>query len=93
MTSLFVLIAVVLFATLATAYAGAVRSASLRRKFEALGQVTGRPLDEVLRHVGKPNSRTPAGHGREVLVWRRINFQVALRVTDGVCDGMEYNAD
>ena len=91
MTTLAVFILVVLFATGAAAYAGAVRSASLRRKFELLGEITGRPVDEVLRHVGKPNSRVAAGHGRELLVWRRINFQVALRFTGGVCDGIDYN--
>ncbi|MEO7392200.1 MAG: hypothetical protein ABIU58_08490 [Ramlibacter sp.] len=90
MTELIILAIVALFATFATAYAGVVRSIALRRKFEQLGQVTGRSLEEVLRHVGKPNRREPAGNGRELLFWRRINFQVVLRFTGGMCDGMDY---
>ena len=92
MSTLVTLIIVVLFATLATAYASALRSSALRRKFEALGMIPGRTVDEIIRHVGKPSGRAPLGPGREVLAWRRINFQVALTFTAGVCDGVEYNA-
>jgi len=91
MSTLLALIAVIVFATLASAWAGAVRSASLRRKFEALGQVTGRTREEILRHVGKPPNRTEKPHaGREIMEWRRINFRVVLAFTDGVCDGIDY---
>jgi hypothetical protein len=91
MGELAVLVVVVLFATGASAYAGTVRSVALRHKFEQLGEITGRSLEEVIRHVGNPSRRMPAGHGRELLVWRRMNFQVVLRFTGGVCDGMDYN--
>ena len=91
MSDLVILVIVVLFATGASAYAGTVRSVALRHKFEQLGEVTGRSVDEVIRQVGNPNRRMPAGHGRELLMWRRMNFQVILRFTDGVCDGMDYN--
>lgn len=92
MKTIAVLIVIALFATFATAYASAIRSRTLRRKFEALGRIPGRPLQEILRHVGKPSSRATLGAGREVLEWRRINFQVALTFTNEVCDGVEYNA-
>jgi hypothetical protein len=93
MTTLITLIAVALFATLATAWASAVRSASLRRKFEALGKITGRTREEILRHVGKPPNYTEKPHaGREIMGWRRINFRIVLAFTDGVCDGVDYEA-
>lgn len=90
MTTILVLIIVVLFASIATAYASTVRSASLRRKFESLGKIPGRTMDEILAQVGKPNSRVKQGADREILFWRRINFQVMLSFTNGICDGVEY---
>jgi hypothetical protein len=91
MSTVVVLIAVVVFATLASAWASAVRSASLRKKFEALGKITGRTQEEILRHVGKPPNRREKLHAdREVMEWRRINFHVVLTFTGGVCDGVDY---
>lgn len=90
MGTLATLLLVLVFATLAYAYASAVRSATLRRKFEALGVITGRTMEEIVRHVGEPHRRDKLGAGRDILEWRRINFQVALSFTDGVCDGVDY---
>lgn len=92
MSTLAILLLAVLFATLATAYAGAVRSASLRRRFEALGKIPGRPMEEIVRQVGEPHRRDKPHAGREILEWRRINFHVVLTFTDGVCDGIDYDA-
>ena len=92
MSTLVLLVVVVIFATLASAWAAAVRSASLRRKFEALGMIPGRTMQEIIRHVGEPNRRHKVAAGREVLEWRRINFRVALAFTAQVCDAVEYNA-
>lgn len=89
MNTLITLLLVVLFATLASAYAAAVRSASLRRKFEALGRIPGREQQEIIRYVGKPSSKLTLHAGREVLEWRRINFQVILTFTNGICDGVD----
>lgn len=86
----FVLIA--LFASLATAYAGAVRSRKLRRQFESLGQIPGRSMEEIIKHVGKPSAREKIHAGREMLQWRRINFQVILAFTNGICDGVDYES-
>ena len=91
MNTLWILLLVVLFASLATAYASAVRSSALRRRFEALGKIPGRPMEEILRHVGEPHRRTKPHSGREILEWRRINFHVVLTFTDGVCDGVDYD--
>ena len=90
MQTFIVFVVVALFATLAAAYAGAVRSSALRRKFEALGKIPGRPQEEILRHVGEPHKRVKLGANREALEWRRINFHVALTFTDGVCDGIAW---
>jgi hypothetical protein len=90
MGTLATLLLVAVFATLAAAYACAVRSATLRRKFESLGVIVGRPMQEIVRHVGEPSRRTTLGTGRELLEWRRINFMVALSFTGGVCDSVDY---
>lgn len=92
MTTVVLLIVVVLFATIATAWAGAVRSASLRRKFESLGVITGRTMEEILRHVGQPHRRVKLGPGRELLFWRRINFRVALTFDAQRCESVEYDS-
>ena len=92
MKTLALLVIVVIFASIATAWAGAVRSAALRRKFEALGVIPGRTMDEIIRHVGKPHRRQKLDAAREVLFWRRINFRIALKFTSGVCDSVEYDS-
>ena len=92
LNTLLLLVVVVIFASLATAWAGAVRSASLRRKFEALGTIPGRSMQEIVRHVGEPDRRHSLHAGREVLEWRRINFRVTLRFSADACDSVEYDA-
>ncbi len=91
MQTLAVFIVVVIFASLATAWAGTVRSISLRRRFEALGVIPGRTMEEVIKHVGKPDRRHKIAAGRDILEWRRINFRVALAFTADVCDSVDYS--
>lgn len=92
LTTLVLLALAILFATLASAWAGAVRSRALRAKFESLGKIPGRTQAEILRHVGEPHRRHALHAGREVLEWRRINFRVALSFTGGICDGVDYDS-
>lgn len=92
MNTLAIFLVVALLASIATAYAGAVRSRKLRRKFEELGQIPGRSVEEIIKHVGPPNVREKIHAGREMLQWRRINFQVILAFTNGVCDGVDYES-
>jgi len=92
LNTLLLLVVVVIFASLASAWAAAVRSATLRRKFEALGLIPGRTMQEIVRHVGEPHRRRKLTASREVLEWRRINFRVALVFTAEVCDSVEYDA-
>jgi hypothetical protein len=90
--TLLVLVVVVIFASLASAWAGAIRSRTLRRKFEALGVIPGRTMQEIIRFVGEPHRRHKLAPGREMLEWRRINFRVQLAFTAEVCESVEYDA-
>ena len=73
---------------LAVIYAS--RSARLRHRFEKLGSLPGRSLDEIVRLAGKPSHRARLAPNREVLEWRRVGFHIALSFTDGACDGVTY---
>jgi hypothetical protein len=68
----------------------AMRSARLRRRFEKMGRLIGRPLAEIIEVAGKPSHRGRIDEHREMVEWRRINFHIALTFTDGVCDGIAY---
>ena len=92
MKTLLLLAVVVVFASLASAWAGAVRSRTLRRKFESLGVLPGRTMREIIKFVGEPHRRHRVAPGREVLEWRRINFRVQLAFTAEVCESVEYDA-
>jgi hypothetical protein len=85
MTTWIALGLVILFATGAAAYGTAIRSAALRSRFESLGNLPGRSLEEIVRHAGEPNRRTRLGQGREMLEWRRINYYIGLSFTDDIC--------
>ena len=68
----------------------AARSTRLRNRFERLGSLPGRSLDEILQFAGKPSHRARLDTQREVLEWRRVGFHIALTFADGVCDGVTY---
>jgi hypothetical protein len=68
----------------------AVKSARLRNRFEKLGSLQGRSLDEIVRLTSKPSHRSRLARNREVLEWRRVGFHIALSFTDGACDGVTY---
>jgi hypothetical protein len=68
----------------------ALKSARLRNRFEKLGSLQGRGLDEIVRLAGKPSYRSRLAPNREVLEWRRVGFHIALSFTDGACDGVTY---
>jgi hypothetical protein len=82
---------VALTAVLAIVYAA--RSVRLQNRFNRLGTVEGRSLDEIVKLVGAPNHHTRLPSGREILEWRRVGFHRALSFNNGVCDGqMDVNA-
>jgi hypothetical protein len=90
MTTLVMLLAYGLVATLLLALVYASRSARLQNRFKRLGRLEGRALDEIVKFAGKPSYRARLAPNREVLEWRRIGFHIALAFTDDVCDGVEY---
>ena len=66
-----------------------LKSLRLQNRFKRLGALRGRNLDEIIKFAGKPSHRARLDSQREVLEWRRVGFHLALRFTDGVCDGVE----
>ena len=91
-----IFVAIVLYALAASvllAFIYTLKSLRLQNKFKRLGVLQGRSVDEILKFVGKPSHRGRLDAHREVLEWRRVGFHIALRFTDGVCDGIENVAD
>ena len=66
-----------------------LKSLRLQNRFKRLGALRGRSLDEIIKFAGKPSHRARLDSQHEVLEWRRVGFHLALRFTDGVCDGVE----
>ena len=81
---LYVLAASILLAVIYT-----LKSLRLQNKFKRLGALRGRSLDEIIKFAGKPSHRARLDSQHEVLEWRRVGFHLALRFTNGVCDGVE----
>jgi hypothetical protein len=81
---LYLLAASILLAVIYT-----LKSLRLQNRFKRLGVLRGRSVDEILKFAGKPSHRARLDSQREVLEWRRVGFHLALRFTDGVCDGVE----
>ena len=93
MSTILVALLYLLVASLMLAFILSVRSARLRNRFEKMGRLEGRSLDEVVRLAGKPSHRGRMDAQRELLEWRRISFHVALTFTNGVCDGVAYQTN
>ena len=79
-----------LLASVLLAVIYALKSARLRHRFQRLGSLQGRRLDEIVRLTSKPSHRSRLAPNREVLEWRRVGFHIALSFTDGACDGVTY---
>ena len=71
------------------AFIAALKSLRLRKRFERLGVLPGRSVDEVIRFVGNPSNRSRLNPIREILEWRRVGYHIALSFSNGVCDGVE----
>ena len=78
-----------LAASLLLAFIYTLKSLRLQNRFKRLGALRGRSLDEIVKFAGKPSHRARLDSQHEVLEWRRVGFHLALRFTDGVCDGVE----
>ena len=79
----------VLAASILLAFIYTLKSLRLQNRFKRLGALRGRSLDEIIKFAGKPSHRARLDSQHEVLEWRRVGFHLALRFTDGVCDGVE----
>ena len=83
----------VLVASIMLAFIYSLKSLRLQNRFKRLGVLDGRSVEEVVKFVGEPSHRSRLDAGHEVLEWRRVGFHIALRFTDGVCDGFEKVTD
>jgi hypothetical protein len=88
MTTIATLLAYALAISILLALIYAAKSVRLQNKFRRLGALEGRSVDEVIKFVGPPAHRSPAGPNREVLEWRRVGFHIALSFSNGACDGV-----
>ena len=79
----------VLAASILLAFIYTLKSLRLQNRFKRLGALRGRSLDEIVKFAGKPSHRARLDSQHEVLEWRRVGFHLALRFTNGVCDGVE----
>lgn len=79
----------VLVATILLAFIYTLKSLRLQNRFKRLGALRGRSLDEIVKYAGKPSHHARLDAQHEILEWRRVGFHLALRFTDGVCDGVE----
>ena len=76
-------------ASVLLAFIYTLKSLRLQKRFKRLGALRGRSLDEIIKFAGKPSHRARLDSQHEVLEWRRVGFHLALRFTNGVCDGVE----
>lgn len=79
----------VVAASILLAFIYTLKSLRLQNRFKRMGALRGRSLEEVVKFAGKPSHRAKLDSQHEVLEWRRVGFHLALRFTDGVCDGVE----
>jgi hypothetical protein len=62
----------------------------LRWQMRILGDVRGRPMEQVIGRLGAPNSRSVV-HGGLLLQWQEPGYHVALGFgSDGACTGMTH---
>ncbi len=50
----------------------------LCERFKALGDMTGKTVDEIIAGVGSPTSRSAMAHGQVLLQWQATGYHVAL---------------
>jgi hypothetical protein len=58
-----------------------VNSQSLKKAMVEMGQLVGRPYEEIIKFAGAPNSRQPAEDGLMGAVWMDIGFLSAWSIT------------
>jgi hypothetical protein len=58
-----------------------VRSQNPKKAMVEMGQLVGRPFDEIVEHVGAPNSRQAGEEGIFACVWMEVGFLSAWTIT------------
>jgi len=58
-----------------------VHSKSAQKAMAEMGQLVGRPYDEIVRYAGPPNSRQTAPDGLMGAVWLEMGFLSAWSLT------------
>jgi hypothetical protein len=66
-----------------------VNELDLSWRLRCLGNVLGRPKEEVINFLGEPNARSGIGGGLLLLQWVRPGYHIALKFgDDGACLGI-----
>jgi hypothetical protein len=64
---------------------------ALRKRFVALGTLTGRTRKEIVKAVGQPATETALPDGRTLLQWRATGYHIALVFEkNGRCFGVTH---
>jgi|SRR5579863_1186741 hypothetical protein len=50
----------------------------LNSQFRALGDMTGKTVDEIVAVVGLPSSRSSMAHGQWLLQWQATGYHIAV---------------
>ena len=58
----------------------------LRRKFEALGELTGKTKQEIVAAVGSPSAISGTADGKTLCQWMKTGFHIALIFNGEVCE-------
>ena len=51
---------------------------ALGKKFQSLGQMEGKSLDEICAVVGQPTSMSAVGNGKTLYQWMESGFHIAI---------------
>lgn len=62
----------------------------LHQLFVELGQLPGKPKDEIIAKVGPPTSISAIGNGRQLLQWQATGCHVALVFNGESCEGIAH---
>ena len=90
MEFMYVLIFVSLLGSVVWAIASSMSTQGVKRKFSDMGVIAGRTKEDVIACVGSPSSISAVGDGIELLQWQITGYHIALKFTNGICDGVTH---
>lgn len=70
---------------------------NLQKRFQKLGNMAGRTRQEIVAHVGEPNSVSQAGGGKVLLQWLKTSQTGAYHISllfdaAGRCEGITHES-